>query len=108
MRQDALAGTKAALAREEGRTVAAARSRAALVAVWGANRRRGGAARTVQRAWRAWRVRGLLQQGRSAAQARAPTCIHRVVLGVPARNTLSRGLLAPALTAVCSERRLAG
>jgi hypothetical protein len=78
--QDALAAAKAALAREEGRTAAAARSRAALVSVWAANRRRGGAARTVQRAWRAWRVRGLLQQGRSAAQARAPPCIRRVVL----------------------------
>lgn len=67
-----MAATKAALAREEGRTAATARSRAALVAVWVANRRRGGAARTVQRAWRAWRVRGLLQQGHSAAQVRCP------------------------------------
>lgn len=66
--QGALVGTKAALAREEGRVAAAERARAALEAVWASNRRRGGAARTVQRAWRAWRVRGLLQQGHSAAQ----------------------------------------
>ncbi|KAK9845464.1 hypothetical protein WJX81_007142 [Elliptochloris bilobata] len=67
--QGALAATKAALAREEGRVAAAERARAALEAVWAANRQRSGAARTVQRAWRAWHVRGLLQQGRSAAQA---------------------------------------
>ncbi len=68
--QGALAASKAALAREEGRVAAAECARAALEAVWAANRRRSGAARTMQRAWRAWRVRRLQQQGRSAVQVR--------------------------------------
>ena len=76
--QGALAASKAALAREEGRVAAAVRARGALEAVWAANRQRSGAARTMQRAWRAWRMRRLQQQGRSANQVGFHWCQVRV------------------------------
>ena len=69
--QESLEAAKGALVKEQQAVAGARRSREAFLAVWAAHRARSGAARTVQRHFRAWRVRRLLAQTSLDARVRA-------------------------------------
>ena len=68
--QEALQSMKGELVKEQQRSVGMERSRAAFLGAWRENRLRSGAARVIQRQFRAQRVRQLLNRTRLNAKVK--------------------------------------